>query len=314
MSKKFNRGISQEKIIKKAQYFFEKTDAGKAICDGVLAGELFVCIRDNYFNVYRNGCALLKFNPNASKHKFLVHKKYWHQEPHNIDLSDKNYLSLMLDENRHSNTRDYIKEIIKSPNKNLEEYLTYKNKKSESEKELLQAYLTAEKPCLIDLEVAFSCKNTKAEAERDFVAKRIDLAVLEKSDSGVTLRFIEAKVVSDSRLRAEIKDPEVIEQLKLYDDFLNREPEAVLESYKRIAKNYVDNFSYLIPKQEDRSLMKGFYLNGELDEKPSLLLLSKTGGVEQNMQGTNGKNNGNHYKTLKCLCDGKWELYEWIQS
>jgi|GEM_PF-2224017 len=312
MSKKFKRGIAG-KSIEFAKKFFEETDAGRAICDGVEKGELIACIRNNYFNVYRNGCVLLEFKPNASKHKFLVHKKYWPREPHKDIRRSGVKLSLNLDDNN-THAQTYINDIIENPNENLEKYLTSKNKKVESEKELLQAYLTAEKPCLIDLEVAFSCKNTKAEAKRDFVAKRIDLAVLEKSDSGVTLRFIEAKVVSDSRLKAKIKDPEVIEQLKLYDDFLNREPEAILESYKIIAKNYVYNFSYLIPKKEDRSLMKGFYLNGELDEKPSLLLLSKTDGVEQNMQGTNGKNNGNHYKTLKCLCDGKWELHEWIQS
>jgi len=315
MTKKFKHGIEVQRI-KKAKIFFEDTDAGDAIQKGVKAGELFVCIRDGYFTVYRNGCALLKYNPNARDHKFVIHKKYFPDATaFRQDTGEKReYASLDLLDNGDDLSKIFIEDIIKSPNANLKKYLCDKNKNVDSEKELLQAYLETEKPCLIDLEVAFSCKiDPDKVKKRETVAKRVDLGVLEKDGEKVMLRFIEAKVVSDSRLKAEEKDPEVIGQLELYETFLKSEKVEILDSYKCVAKNFINDFPYLIENSDHKDMMEEFIKSGKLFEKPSLLLLAGSGKcIKESMRGTKGKNNGNHYQTLMDCCRGKWDVLEWV--
>jgi len=313
MKKSFKRGLKSRNIIKKAKGFFEETSAGKAICEGLRKGELYVCIRENYFNVYRNGCSLLEYRPNANKHIFLINKKYWYADMEGIRRSGKSYLSLDLN-NKNESTQYYIEHIIKRPNEKLKEYLFSKNKDGVSEKELLQAYIEVKRPCLIDLEVAFSCKTTKQDAKRDMVAKRIDLAVLERVDGKVELQFIEAKLVSDSRLRAEQREPEVINQMKEYEDFIVDQTVNIQSSYNAIAQNYVNNFPYLI-SDEQKSLMNECLSSIEVSKKPKLLLLSDSSPIESALKGTNGKNNGDHYKTLKDICNEKeWSVLEWVQN
>jgi len=308
MIKQFKRGIDKAHI-KIAKAFFEESSVGKAICEGVKQGDLYVCIRENYFNVYRNGCSLLKYSPNASKHKFLIHKKYWDGNVEGIPLSGKYYLSLKLEDGK-ENTQIYIESIIKKPNRKLEEYLFSKNKSGDSEKELLQAYLKSESPCLMDLETAFSCKTTKQGGKRDTVAKRVDLATLEKRGSQTVLFLTEAKVVSDTRLTAEQGDPEVINQLKTYEAFLTKEKDNIFSSYKRIAENYIEIFPDLLGDKE-RELMSSFLVDGGLAGKPTLLLLAKNGDIKSSLQDNKKRD---HYGILNDACnDHQWGFLEWVK-
>ncbi len=316
VKREFKRGIEPICVLK-AKHFFEKTNVGKAICDKVREGELYVCIRDNYFNVYRNGCSLLEYKPNARKHNFLIHKKYWGSTVQGINSSGEYYLSLDLsDGSTHADL--FVDSIIMNPNENLERYL-FSETGEDSEKELLQAYIKAKSPCLIDLEVAFSCEAARPNAKRHTVAKRIDMAVLEQVGRNIELRFVEAKVVFDSRLKTSSMkaDPEIVDQLSLYECFLREEDDAIQKTYKNVARNYSEDFPYLL-RDGEKELMER-YCNkveplGWKEKKPSLLLLSNKKPINSVLMGRNGKNNGNHYQTLKDKCDeNDWAVLEWVK-
>ncbi len=297
MTRTFKRGIS-DRAIKHAKAFFENTHAGQVVCKGVADGNLIVCIRDGYFNVYRNGNALLKFKPLATKHKFLIsrrlYQKYCPNSTRTDDSTpgDETHLSLNLDDGSESE-REYVEEILQGQGEKPD---------SGDEKVLIQEYLRSKRPCLIDLEVAFA---TDGEARP--VAKRIDLALLEPCGASVTLRFIEAKKALDPRLKSEEEEPEIEKQMRAYENFLREEANEILSSYKRIARNYTTHFPDLLPEFCDKTLMERFSEEneGKLDPKPGMLLMGED--IAGQLRGKHPRRD--HLKVLEDLFrKNGWEI------
>jgi hypothetical protein len=249
----FKRGLN-DKALQLVDEFL-KSKVGIRIIE---KKDMFICIRDNYINVYLNGCSLLKYAPLATKNKFLIHHKYLELEPLK---SDNPYLPLKyVDGDLEYNGKSYIKDVIDNPSDGLKHHITNADDAKEPGEKALLAKLISNavpRPFLIDLEVAFTRERTSEELAiahikketatnsidkviKNTVADRIDLAVLAKSNGRLVLRMIEVKIDYDGRLksRAEGKQ-EILNQMDNYKTkFLKAQSQSIITSYKRVAENY----------------------------------------------------------------------------
>jgi hypothetical protein len=89
-------------------------------------------------------------------------------------------------------------------------------------------------PSVIDLEIAF----TKTDSDGKQSAPRIDLAALHDSGGKILVRFYEAKLASDPRLRQNSKGkPEIVDQMQKYDDFLRNNERDIREAYVNVCRD-----------------------------------------------------------------------------
>ena len=135
--------------------------------------------------------------------------------------------------------------------------------------------------------------------KRGYVAKRIDLAVIEDD---LKLRLIEVKIDTDGRLRSDItRTPKVLSQMKYYKEFIENETINILGSYKSVAQNYIDlDLSNKIAAGTKLSAdtLSEFVKGGQLDLDPVLLVI-ETGRKKV------GRNEIDHWKRLLTLLDEK---------
>ncbi len=239
--------------------------------------KLNICIREDYVNIYCNGSSILKFTPCPDRYE--IHYKYT-QEP-----KSGNYLALNLDCGDLVVGNFNLSKLINDPDCYIGEYVC-------GEKEHLARYLSSDQsPTIIDLEVAYTCKR-KGKSGRDYVAKRIDLAVIENNK----LQLIEVKIDTDGRLRSEKDgDQEILEQMQSYREFIASESANIIQSYKTIAQNIIDlDLVHKMggtPKFTAENL-KEFIRNEECLAVEPVLLIIETGKSKI------GRNGINHWDRL----------------
>ena len=117
-----------------------------------------------------------------------------------------------------------------------------RGRQNRGEKECLASFLEQEKPCWLDLEIAFSRKKDADEIKnRTIVADRIDLARIVMKNNVPTLQLVEVKLANDPRLRIRNGDPEIFNQMNRYKyEFIDKQKDQLLESYKKVAENMLD--------------------------------------------------------------------------
>lgn len=213
----FKRGLSLDAL--QSVKALLDTEIGQRIKE---ESKLNICIREDYVNIYCNGSSILKFTPCIDRYE--IHYKYT-KEP-----KSGNYLALNLECGDLVVGNFSLSKLLISPECYIGDYVC-------GEKEHLARYLSSEKsPTIIDLEVAYTCKQ-KGKNGRGYVAKRIDLAVIENNK----LQLIEVKIDTDSRLRSKKDgDQEILEQMKSYREFIASESANIIQSYKTIAQNIID--------------------------------------------------------------------------
>jgi len=185
--------------------------------------ELYIDIRkDNYINVYYFGGSAARIN---YKNGFVAetHQKYlgddkprgktkkgtdkFQYDP--IDLTKLNEIKIADIKNR-----------IKS------DYLRHINNENPAEK-WIQGKMIKENSNYIDSEFQFN-------QDSEIGKLRIDLIEL----SGSVLSFVELKVIFDSRLRNDVKRnlkvPEIIEQMRKYQLFINRYEDNIKDYYEKL--------------------------------------------------------------------------------
>lgn len=285
--KKIKRGINERFFDQVKEFWLN--GIGKSIIDCEYNGnkQFHVCLRENYFNVYWRGCSVLKYSPNARKHVYTIHYKYI-----GIDKPLKNgpYVDLeySFDDLKYSEKNWSFRENILIPAENgtidclAKDYV-------KGEKYSISYYLEQKKPCLIDLEIAFTRRKDKYETKkREKVADRIDLARIVMKDEIPNLQLVEVKLVDDPRLRKKNGDSEIFNQMRRYkEELIDNQKDDLLNSYKIVAKNMLD----LGLARNEIEWFKLFIEKGRIDDQPYLILIGDISGL------TTGKY-GNHWEKI----------------
>ena len=253
------------------------------------------CIRDNYINVYSNGCSLLKYSPNSQK-TVEVHYKYFNSEGY-----------------KYSEKSPYVR-LCAGEKIDLNWNIIRQHSPEEAEKVKIANYLREQKNegnfLLLDLEVAFTRKRSteeteKAKTKKELIADRIDMACIYLKDSNPILKLIEVKLTNDKRLKSDqhvipYKKPEIIEQMQHYQDFIEEERNNIENSYKTVAANYHELISQdIIPENyfssiegiSPKKILERFMHNPQIEERPYLLLLGKNSLIK-------GRKEQNHWQRL----------------
>jgi hypothetical protein len=273
--KNFRRGLDPE-----AFYAIERflgSEVGMLIS---LNTNYQICIRDQYINVYKNGCSLLRYEPLKRK-PFSIHKKY---------------LDSISGKNSYVGLTEKAGDLIGPEGESfrmliLDEKGTFFKAKTEEkgEKYWLAKYLSreAQKPFLIDLEIAFSNSHHNQPFKRDYVADRIDLAEVSMEGSTPVIHLVEVKIDTDPRIRSSRPGgQEVLLQMEKYQRFIDNQKKNLENSFSLIASNYCDlGLQGMFPDLDGISssdVLLAIAKNVQIHSQPKLLVV-RTG--QKVMQG-----------------------------
>jgi hypothetical protein len=210
---------------------------------------LILGIRKNYMNVYRLGQSLFKIERDRKTGalKFSTHPKYL-VDPELYKAVPFDGSAFMIDK---------LEPLVK-------EYtgLTTLNRMKRAaklycgdEKVGVQAVVLAN-PNVIDTEIAFS-REAEPEAEKGRSAPRIDLACLEEVERSIRLRFWEAKLYTNPAILAAGETlAGVVEQVRGYQDLVQKHWIEIAESYCRVSRNLVDMVRWVDSPRKVGALVK----------------------------------------------------------
>jgi hypothetical protein len=178
----------------------------KLFCEN---NDLYINIRkDNYINVYYYGGALAKITYTNDFYA-TIHEKY-------LGKDGEKYVKLDLN----SLTADKIKKI----KANIQKVYLDKGDSEKPVEKKIQGEMVLKNSNYIDSEFQYN-------QDKDL---RIDLIELYDGK----LSFVELKGITDNRLRNDEKrnpkNPEIIEQMKKYEDFISKYKDEIVEYYKKL--------------------------------------------------------------------------------
>ncbi len=209
--------------------------------------ELFVAIRKEYVNVYYQGCSIFKLSYKKGRvvpethYKYLMHPNLpspyvaWVDDVPVMEASRK----VLID--------TFRVDLLK---KSARWY-------AQAEKAGLDRILTANKN-VIDVEVALSPDAENVADSADLITKdnrvadRIDFAAIQRKDGKPCIVFFEAKRFDNGELRSRKPEPPVIEQIRRYEEFIQKHRPEMEGSYRTVCENLVK----LLPANRYDALVK----------------------------------------------------------
>lgn len=183
--------------------------------------DLLIAVRDDYLNVYWMGQSIFKIRFQGSIHA-ETHPKYLLDPGLQklIPFDGERFDISALPEN--ALIARYEKGALGKLKRAAELYAGDEKRGVHSIARLNSS--------VVDLEIAVSDETEKG---------RADIATFEKDDDKYKLCFWEAKLFSNSDLKARDGKPKVLEQIARHQRILGASQEGVLDSYRRIASDLV---------------------------------------------------------------------------
>lgn len=184
--------------------------------------ELYMEIRkDNYANIYYYGgnVALLRWT--AGEITAETHQKY---------LGESDETTLYQNCTKILQNKESIKDIKENISKEYHQF----SKRKDADKQN-KVYISNEKWVQGELKLRFPNRYIDSEFAYRAGEKRLirfDLVELRKKD----LIFIELKLITDSRLRSREGEPEIIEQMRSYSDFISQHTKELKEYYSKLLR------------------------------------------------------------------------------
>lgn len=179
--------------------------------------ETLIAIRDQYLNVYRNGCNLAEVRYANGKLVAKIHYKYLL-----IKKSPKPYVSCIDGIPQINNHADFFISSLGQ----IDDIKAATDTYGGDEKIGVHKIVLANQN-IVDTEIALSGN------ESDDEDSRIDVCAIQKEEGKLFLRFFEAKHYSyKGALRAENGDAKVIGQLEKYSATLEQQRDDILVAYK----------------------------------------------------------------------------------
>jgi len=220
---KFERYLSKEMVEALGKLSQSSRGATNWWQDVLASKDLHLGVRAGYLNVYAQGQSVFKIGSSNSsgldeegKPRVELHYKYLLKPSL---PAEKEYVRFDGNEfymRRKEFDPAKIVQTKFTPSETVKELAASARRYSGQEKQGVHE-ISQKNPSVVDLEIAF----TKTDEEGKKSAPRMDLAALHNSDGKISVRFYEAKMASDSRLRQNSKgEPEIVDQMKKYDHFL----------------------------------------------------------------------------------------------
>lgn len=232
----FKRGISEEFVhaLKSWDHW------SKVVGDR----QLFVGIRNEYINIYYQGCSIFKISYKESRLVLETHYKYLVRPKLKNPLipwdDGRPAIGARADEIL---LREFELRSLKSSASNF----------AGAEKEGVQCVLESNKN-VVDVEVAISpeSEDEGQEPQGRRIADRIDFAAIQRKGGKARIVFFEAKRFDNAGLRSQNSDPPVMRQIRKYEAFIEQYRPALEKSYRRVCKNLVD----LVPASRLDAVLK----------------------------------------------------------
>ncbi len=223
---RFRRGLQKEFICALNAAYDEETDGWwRRMADDP---DLFLGVRNNFLNVYYHGNSLVRIRFEAGQLIGQTHYKYL--------LKPRSRLCYIPSTDGKLNWPEGLAgEILLQDLNDVETLKAASIPYAEDEKTGVHR-ISQNNLNIIDIE--FKEKEGEDGQASDL---RIDFAALQQNGAGNELVFFEAKHVSNGELRAKgTAEPQVIRQLRTYEQFLAQHRQELEASYRQICRNLID--------------------------------------------------------------------------
>lgn len=237
---KFERYLSKELLESLGKLSESRRGPTNWWQDVLASKDLLIAIRAGYLNIYAQGQSVFKIgsststgvdkagNPLVELHyKYLLKpslpagKEYVRFDGNEFHMGGKELDPAKIVQTKYT-PAETVRELAAAAR-------TYSGAEKQGVHEIARR-----NPSVIDLEIAF----TKTNGDGKQSAPRIDLAALHDSGGKILVRFYEAKLASDPRLRQNSKGkPEIVDQMQKYDDFLRDNETNIHKAYINVCRN-----------------------------------------------------------------------------
>ncbi|RTR39977.1 hypothetical protein EKG38_04305 [Shewanella canadensis] len=250
---------------------------------------LRLAVRENYLNFYHKGQAIAKVAFNRDKTLYSEqHVKYVFE-----GVNTQKYVRLtgsdpsLINPEKPENSAQYL------GGKTLEDWIKRSKDHNGDEKTFVENVAAANSN-VIDMEMGLPGSGY-----------RIDLVSLERHEDGASLVFWEAKLTTDKRCRTNSEEPEVLEQLARYREFLtDRDHQGELHKAYIIACQVLVKITELAGKSVApiiKDVATG-HLPLTIDCEPRLLIYNNEED-KQNSWSRHEKKLREHYVTMQVMTD-----------
>lgn len=241
----FNRGLNSE-FVAALNQAYKKQTWWKTMMDDP---DLHLGIRYNYLNIYYAGNSLINLSYKNDQLLGKTHYKYLLDPYKNLYIQSSDGKA---NPNNINLQTLFIKDLHElKPIKRAS--LSYAGEEKKGIQKILMSNHN-----IIDVEIALTDEGAKEEVEgspdverKRSTAPRIDFAALQKRDKVWELLFFEAKLFSNSDIRAsENKEPKIVQQIKTYNKLIEDQLPNIKESYIRVCKNLMDLEGKILTKKK----------------------------------------------------------------